>query len=201
MSEPGSISAGELVTLGAKLGPFVLVTSWVGLGSLPRASRLALASSLTLALAPTISSARGGLALALAQGVTVALVALAPLVASTTALEATARLGALPRGWDALFSSWIALSFLLLGGPSDLALALTQVPSLSSPHTLALTLAGAVMSGLSLAGPMLVGRVGVEALMAATSRAELGRTWLVARDLALWGVVALLARRLVFRAL
>ena len=124
-----------------------------------------------------------------------------PRLASTSALEATARLAALPRGWDALFSAFVALSFLLLGGPADVARALTAPPGATSGLALALALVGGVTSGLALAGPMLVGRVGVEALLVTTARSEAGGAWLVARSLALWGLAALLARRLVFRAL
>ncbi|MCC6647603.1 MAG: hypothetical protein IT374_18785 [Polyangiaceae bacterium] len=201
MSDPPALDALSVAAWVARVGPFALVTSWVGLRTLPHAARLALAGAIAVAAAPAADLLRPSLSLALAQGTAAALGALAPLAATVTALEATTRLADLPRSWDAALALLVALSFLLLGGPLDVARAVTAAGVGDGTRALALAVAGGVTGGLALAAPMLVGRVGVEVVLVASARAELGRTWIVARKLALMTLAALVLRRLVARAL
>ena len=110
-------------------------------------------------------------------------------------------LRSLPRAWDTYFAVLVALSFLLMGGPAEVAAALVAPAPPRLPDVAAAGLVRGVMAGLAIAAPMLVGRLGVEVLFATTARAPLGTTYVVGRKLALWAIVALVARRLVFRAL
>lgn len=184
-----------------RVGPFALATSVVGLRSLPRAASVALVAGIAAAISPAAADLRGDAPLAIFVGASVAAGALVPLIAATMALEATARLGDLPRAWDTYFAVLVALSFLLMGGPAEVAAALVAPAPPRLPDVAAAGLVRGVMAGLAIAAPMLVGRLGVEVLFATTARAPLGTTYVVGRKLALWAIVALVARRLVFRAL